>query len=163
MIQLNGGNMQRRLKIYLENSLISMYFQDDAPYLRDLTRQFWKETLPHFEAYVSDIVLAEIRAIEDNNLRKGLEMLIRKFEIIEITENVLELSNIYLSYRRLPRGDALHLAAASTGRMESLVTWNLRHLYKRGTQEMIREVNTKLRLPVPSILTPEDFFEEEEV
>ena len=86
-------------------------------------------------------------------------MLIRKFEIIEITENVLELSNIYLSYRRLPRGDALHLAAASTGRMES----NLRHLYKRGTQEMIREVNTKLRLPVPSILTPEDFFEEEEV
>src|SRR3972149_5398664 len=60
--------MQRRLKIYLENSLISMYFQDDAPYLRDLTRQFWEETLPHFEAYVSDIVLAEIRAIEDNNL-----------------------------------------------------------------------------------------------
>ena len=77
--------MQRRLKIYLENSLISMYFQDDAPYLRDLTRQFWEETLPHFEAYVSDIVLAEIRAIEDNNLRKGLERLIRKFEIIEIT------------------------------------------------------------------------------
>lgn len=121
--------MQRRLKIYLENSLISMYFLDDAPYLRDLTRQFWKETLPHFEAYVSDIVLAEIRAIEDNNLS----------------------------------GDALHLAAASTERTESLVTWNLRHLYKRGTQEMIREVNTKLRLPVPSILTPEDFFEEEEV
>ena len=119
MKQLNGGNMQRRLKIYLENSLISMYFQDDAPYLRDLTRQFWKETLPHFEAYVSDIVLAEIRAIEDNNLRKGLERLIRKFEIIEITENVLELSNIYLSYRRLPRGDALHLAEASTGE------WNL--------------------------------------
>ena len=63
----------------MENSLISMYFQDDAPYLRDLTRQFWEETLPHFEAYVSDIVLAEIRAIEDNNLRKGLERLIRIF------------------------------------------------------------------------------------
>ena len=66
-----------------------------------------------------------------------------------------------LSYRRLPRGDALHLASASIEEMDFLVTWNLRHIYKRGTQEIIREVNTRLRIPVPTIVTPEDFFGKE--
>jgi predicted nucleic acid-binding protein len=155
--------MQRELKLYLENSVINMYFQDDAPYLRDLTQQFWEEILPHFAVYVSEVVLDEIRATAELNLRGELENLIKDFEVLEITEDVVKLSNAYLSHRRLPRGDALHLASASIGEIDFLVTWNLRHLYKHGTQEMIREVNARLRIPVPTIVTPDDFLGEEEV
>jgi len=154
---------QRELKLYLENSVINMYFQDDAPYLRDLTQQFWEEVLPQFAVYVSEIVLDEIRATAELNLRRELENLITDFEVLEITEDIVKLSDAYLSHRRLPRGDALHLASASIGEMDFLVTWNLRHLYKHGTQEMIREVNTRLRIPVPTIATPDDFLVEEEV
>jgi len=153
---------QKKAKLYLESSVINMYFQDDAPYLRDLTRQFWRDVLPHFDIYISEAVLDEIRAIEELNLRKALENLIKDFEVLEITEEVIKLADVYLSHRRLPRGDALHLALASIGGMDFLVTWNLRHIYKRGTQEMIREVNMRLRIPVPTIVTPEDFFGEEE-
>ena len=153
---------QKKPKLYLESSVINMYFQDDAPYLRDLTRQFWRDVLPHFDIYISEAVLDEIRAIEEPNLRKALENLIKDFEVLEITEEVIKLADVYLSHRRLPRGDALHLASASIGGMDFLVTWNLRHIYKRGTQEMIREVNMRLRIPVPTIVTPEDFFGEEE-
>jgi predicted nucleic acid-binding protein len=138
-----------------------MYFQDDAPYLRELTQQFWEEVLPHFNAYISEIVLDEIGATEEFNLPRALGSLVKDFEVLEITEEVVKLSDIYLSYRRLPRGDALHLASASIGEMDFLVTWNLRHLYKRGTQEMIREVNMRLRTPVPTVVTPEDFLGEE--
>jgi len=153
---------QKKAKLYLESSVINMYFQDDAPYLRDLTRQFWRDVLPHFDIYISEAVLDEIRAIEELNLRKALENLIKDFEVLEITEEVIKLADVYLSHRRLPRGDALHLALASIGGMDFLVTWNLRHIYKRGTQEMIREVNMRLRTPVPTIVTPEDFFGEED-
>jgi hypothetical protein len=59
--------------------------------------------------------------------------------------------------------DARHLAVASWWDMDFLVTWNLEHLYKRGTQEMMRKVNTRLTIPIPTIVTLEDFFEEEEV
>ncbi|NVM28585.1 MAG: PIN domain-containing protein [Candidatus Helarchaeota archaeon] len=155
--------MQKKPKLYLETSVISMYFHDDAPYLRDLTRQFWKEALPFFNVYISEIVLDEIRATLEMDFRRSFENLIKDFKVLEITEDIVKLSDVYLSYRRLPRGDALHLASASMGEMDFLVTWNLRHLYKRGTQEMIREVNAKLRIPVPSIMTPEDFIGEEEV
>jgi len=154
--------MQKKPKLYLESSVINMYFQEEAPYLRDLTRQFWRDVLPHFDVYVSEAVLDEIRATTEANLRKALKNLIKDFEVLKMTEEVIELADTYLSHRRLPRGDALHLASASIGEMDFLVTRNLRHIYKRGTQEMIREVNTRLRIPVPTIVTPEDFFGEEE-
>ncbi len=140
-----------------------MYFQDDAPYLRDITREFWRDILPHFDSYISEAILDEIRAIEDLTLRKAVENLIRDHAVLEITEDVIKLSNIYLSQRRLPRLDAIHIASASLGETDFLVTWNLKHLYKRGTQEIVREVNTHLRIPIPTIATPEDFLEEEEV
>jgi len=143
--------MQKKPKLYLESSVINMYFQEEAPYLRDLTQQFWRDVLPHFDVYVSEVVLDEIRATAEANLRKALENLINDFEVLEMTEEVIELADTYLSHRRLPRGDALHLASASIGEMDFLVTWNLRHIYKRGTQEMIREVNTRLRIPVPQL------------
>jgi predicted nucleic acid-binding protein len=153
--------MARKPKLYLKSSVINMHFQDDAPYLRDLTWQFWRDVLPHFDVYISEAVLDEIRATEDFDLRKAVENLIKDFEVLEITEEAIKLADVYLSHRRLPRGDALHLALASIGEIDFLVTWNLRHIYKRGTQEMIREVNARLRIPVPTIVTPEDFFGEE--
>jgi len=91
------------------------------------------------------VVPDEIRATTEANLRKALENLIKDFEVLEITEEVIKLADTYLSHRRLPHGDALHLASASIGETNFLVTWNLRHIYKRGTQEMIREVNPRLR------------------
>jgi len=140
-----------------------MYFQEDAPYFRDLTKEFWSEILPHFDVYVSETVIDEIRATKDVKLRRALQDLIKGYKILEITEDIVRLADVYLSYRRLPRMDAFHLASASLGEMDSLVTWNLRHLYKRGTQDMVYEVNTRLRIPIPAIVTPEEFFEGEEV
>jgi len=155
--------MPVRPKLYLENSVISMYFEDDAPYLRDVTGEFWKGGLPHFDIYISETVIDEIKATKSSKLRRALENLIRGYKVLKITEDVVRLADVYLSYRRLPRMDALYLASASLGEMDFLTTWNLRHLYKRGTQEMIREVNIRLRIAIPTIVTPEDFFGEVEV
>jgi len=136
--------IKRKLNLYLESSVINMYFQDNVPYLRDLTRQFWKEILPYFDVYVSEIVLEEVRATTEPCLRKALGTLVSEFEVLGLTESTLRLSDLYASYRRLPRADALHLASASVGGMDFLATWNLRHLYKDRTQVMIREINAQV-------------------
>ena len=153
--------MHRNLKLYLESSVISMYFQDEALYLKGLTRKFWLEVLPRFDVSISEIVIEEIEATPELDLREALEDLVENFDILEVSKDVVDLSSIYLSHRRIPREDALHIASASIGQIDFLVTWNLRHIYKRGTQEIIREVNTKLGMLTPEIVTPEDFFEEE--
>ncbi len=64
--------MSRKPRLYLESSVINMYFQDDAPYLRDLTQQFWSDILPSFDVYISEAVLDEIGATETTDLRKAL-------------------------------------------------------------------------------------------
>lgn len=48
--------------------------------------------------------------------------MIRDFEILDMRKEVIELADTYLSHRRLPRGDALHLASASIEEMDFLVT-----------------------------------------
>lgn len=150
---------QRKLKLYLENSVISMYFQDDDPYKRNLTRQFWREVLPDFDVYVSDMVIREIEGIEDYNLRRATVNLVINFTVLEETPEIIQISNIYLSWKRMPRGDTIHLAFASLWGMDVFVTWNRKHLFKPSTQEMLAEVNVHLKLPIPTILTPEKFFE----
>lgn len=153
---------QRKLKLYLENSVISMYFQEDDPYKRDLTRQFWIDVLPDFDLYISNMVIREIEGIEDYNLRMATVKLVKNFAVLEEAPEVIQLSNIYLSRKRIPRGDAIHLAFASLWGMDIFVTWNRKHLFKISTQEMLAEVNVHLKLPIPTILTPENFFEFEE-
>lgn len=150
--------MYKKSKLYLETSVISMYFQDSVPYLMNITRQFWEDKLPNFNVFVSEIVLDEIRATEDTRLRSTLVELIEDFEILELTDDMTDLANTYLTHRSMPRGDALHLALASISEINFLVTWNLKHLYKRGTQEAIQEINTRLMIPVPIIVTPEEFL-----
>jgi predicted nucleic acid-binding protein len=153
--------MYKKPRLYLENSVISMYFQDNAIYLKELTRQFWENKLSYFNVFVSEVVLDEIRATEDVELRNALIELIEDFEVLELTDDMIELANTYLKHRRMPRGDALHLASASISEINFLVTWNLKHLYKRGTQEAIQEINARLMIPVPIIVTPEEFLWEE--
>lgn len=153
--------ISEKLRVYLETSVISMYFQDDAPYLRDLTRLFWNEILPDFEACVSDATFDELTAIKNPQLKQQVRNLIKDFAVLERTVEIDKITDLYLSERKLPHADAMHLAFASLGKTDYLVTWNLRHLYKQGTQEVVREINMRLRLPVPTIVTPENFFEEE--
>lgn len=150
--------MIRKPTLYLESSVISMYFQNEAPYLRDLTRQFWLDILPRFDVYISEVVVEEIEATPDPNLLQALEELVEDFKVLEVSKEIIDLSMVYLSHRRIPREDALHLASASIGQMDFIVTWNLRHLYKRGTQEIMREVNTSLGFLTPDVVTPEDFL-----
>ena len=122
--------MTRRLKLYLETSVISMYFQEDAPYLRSLTRLFWNEILPDYEVYISEITFDELMAIRNPELKQQVASLIKDFVVLERTEGVDNVTELYLSLRKMPRADAMHLALASLGEANILVTWNLRHLYK---------------------------------
>ncbi len=64
--------MSKKPRLYLEISVINMYFKEDASYLRNLTQQFWSGILPSFDVYISEAVLDEIGATETMNLRKVL-------------------------------------------------------------------------------------------
>ena len=70
---------------------------------------------------------------------------------------------IYLEQRVMPAddaGDAAHLAVASYHGVDYLLTWNCRHLANANRFSHIREINRRLGLMTPELVTPEQFFEE---
>jgi predicted nucleic acid-binding protein len=160
-------------KLYLETSVISMYHDDLAPEfmevinrqpwdfdpeLAEITKSFWDEVLPNFNVFVSELTNYEIKQTWDPKLRAIFEDLIHDFTVLKETPEVLKLSDIYLSKKPNLKTDALHLAYASLGRMDYLVTWDYEHLYKRQTLEMINQVNLENKVAVPLITTPGDLF-----
>ncbi|MEW6203652.1 MAG: PIN domain-containing protein [bacterium] len=152
--------MKKKADVYLENSVISMFYQEEISPLMEVTREFWSIVLPKVNVFISDITIIEIRATQNLEFRKKLVSLISDFKVLPLTDDARKLARDYLRYRKLPEADALHIAIASLEGMDFLVTWNLRHLVKPGTQSIVRRINMDLGLPVPLIVTPEDFFEE---
>jgi len=151
---------KRKLRLYLDNSVISMYYSD-IPYLKKITRAFWRDIIPDCDIFISEMVIREIGATSDAGLRKSLENLIDDIKILQESKEVISLATLYLSKRRMPLADALHLAYASLSYIDYFVTWNQKHLYKKGTQEMIEEINLANRLPILKIITPEIFSRED--
>jgi hypothetical protein len=153
--------MRKKADLYLENSVISMYYQENLLPLMETTHEFWNKVIPKMNVFISDLVIIEISNIANTELRKKITSLISNFATLPITDDSRQLARSYLRFRRIPEADALHIAIASLEGMDFLVTWNLRHLIKPGTISLVRRINMQQGLPVPQIVTPEDFFEEE--
>ncbi|MFM9903868.1 MAG: type II toxin-antitoxin system VapC family toxin [Pyrinomonadaceae bacterium] len=59
-----------------------------------------------------------------------------------------------------PKGDALHLALASYHKCDFLLTWNCRHLANANKFGHIRNINDRLGLYVPLLVTPMELLGE---
>lgn len=75
----------KKLKIYLDTSVINFFFADDAPDYQSVTKTFFNECLDEYEVFISKIVLAEISATPQPARRKLLRSAIEtdKIRIIE--------------------------------------------------------------------------------
>ncbi len=107
-----------------------------------------------FDLFISDIVLLEINRCE-SELRQNLEHHLSNidFQIIEIDEHIRTLAEKYFD-------DALHLAAATYAEVDSVVSWNFRHMVKLSTIRGVNGVNKMFGLKEIEILTPQSWIED---
>ena len=78
-----------------------------------------------------------------------------------ITPGVVSVAQIYVRQFVMPndaQGDALHLALASFYACDYLLTWNCKHLANARKADHIEQVNRRLGLHVPRIVTPEQLM-----
>jgi len=50
----------KKLRIYLDTSVINFLFADDAPEKRDITRKFFEKQIADYDVFVSAVVMDEI-------------------------------------------------------------------------------------------------------
>lgn len=134
--------------LYVETSVFNYYFLDD-PYRKqdqiDTKKLFMEIKSGTVLGYFSTVVLAELNECAEPKRSKMLK-LIAEYGLNEISiyQGYKDLAERYIAEGIVPRkkaGDALHLALATVNNLESVVSWNCRHIVCFKTRHLVRAVN----------------------
>lgn len=156
--------MAKKKKLYLDTSVPGAYYDDRSPEQRDITRAFWQR-LDKYDLYTSTLVKDEIERLGEvysREIHQLTMMLINHHTVLSITDKTEQLAEIYLRNRVVPASqisDALHLAIASTNRIDYLVSWNFRHLVRQSTRQGVKLINQGQGYPSFDIVAPSEFLE----
>jgi len=146
-------------QLYIETSVINGVFSKNAR-IRIVSSAFFEKIRnEEIEGHISSYVLAEI--YETPNAGKRDRLL--RFAALCIDDapsgpRVEELGRKYIERGMIPVKyvfDAYHIASASLGEFEALVTWNYEHILRDKTEKLLRIVNKELKIFIPELRSPE--------
>lgn len=144
------------MRIYLDTSIPSTYFDDRTPDRQAVTRDFWDKALLHgHELQISEIVILEIAQNPNEEKRKKVLELVRDLPELKQGPEVIVLAKEIVDANLVPAGkieDAIHLALSALHRVDVLVSWNFRHM-----------VNLKMRQQLPLVLAKNGCFHKYEI
>jgi len=154
----------KRLRVYLDTSVINFLYADDAPEKRDITSDFFETRLHMYDVAISDVVLFEIGNTRTEKKRELLADAVAKYRLaaVAIAESAMEeindLANQYIAEGIIPlkkRDDAMHVAISTVLNFDILLSWNFEHLANINKQIQINALNEKLGyLKRLNLLTP---------
>jgi hypothetical protein len=149
--------MKEKLKIYLDTTVPSAYFDDRAPDRQRLTQSFWNFRMKAFDPHISEIVSKEIRDTPDPKKRKRMEALVASIATLDLIPEARELAKEYLKYGIFQEkylADANHVAVAVLNGIGYLLSWNFRHLVKVKTRREVNLVNALHGFEPIEIISP---------
>ena len=97
--------MNKKLKIYLDTSVINVLFSEQSPEKKAITIEFFEKYIDLYDTYISDIVLAEINRTKTAEKRDLLLEAIYKYKIDVydvISDEILELADKYVIESVIP-------------------------------------------------------------
>ncbi len=150
--------------MYLETTIFNFVFVDDAADKKEATLKLLDEIAEgRYEAYTSALAVQELERAGEPK-RSDMLDLIRKYNIV-ILENNTEaatLAEIYVNENIIPQkyhDDATHLAMATLGDIDILVSWNLKHIVKRKTIRLTNMINMREGYRTLEIFNPMEVIE----
>ena len=155
-------------RVYIETSVISYLVarrnQRDLLVAanQEITREWWETRRRSFELYVSAVVLAEA-ARGDQTFAAARLAIARDLALVEASEASITLAEALLRSGGLPQTaneDALHIAIASTGGLDYLLTWNCRHIANASIIPRVNAIVRRHGYEPPLIYTPQQLMED---
>lgn len=132
--------------IYVETSVWSYAFAEDAPESRMATLDFFDLARKgEYELFLSEVVLAELLRAPDE-LAKKLYGLVGEMKPanLELDEEADRLAQKFLQFGAAPPSkveDAQHVAVAVVNELDMLVSWNYRHLVNVRKREAFQHIS----------------------
>lgn len=146
-------------RLYLDTSVLGALFDEEDP-ARVRTTQRLLDLLRarRFEPFVGRQVLAEIDHAPAR-LRDRMQQAVRDLDatVLEPSPAADALFEAYWatgSFRRRSRMDARHLAVATVGGADALVSWNYRDMVNLERKRLVHSVNIRLGYHMIDIVSP---------
>ena len=153
--------------VYIETTIPGAYLdeRDDvvSRFQRYQTQLWWAEHRPRYDLYTSEAVLAELQQGSFPRQDEALRLL-DAVPVLPVGDEIAGVARVYIEHLVMPKGrmgDSFHLAFACVHAMDYLLTWNCRHLANPRKVAHIAEINRRLGLLTPTILTPQMLVEED--
>lgn len=153
-------------KIYLETTIVGYLTSRLSRDLvtagnQQLTQEWWLDHREHFDLYVSQFVMEECGAGDPRASQERIDVL-AGIQQLAVTDEVAALAAELVEGVPLPAKaevDALHIAAATVGGMDYLLTWNCTHIANAALRQRIEAVCRCRGYEPPTICTPQELME----
>ncbi|GHU91385.1 hypothetical protein FACS1894202_12710 [Clostridia bacterium] len=152
----------RKLKIYLDTSVVSHLDQQDVPERMAETHKLWKRIKANeYEVVMSDVTIREMAACEESKRDTLFEYLDQiKYEVVAVNERMVEIAGKIVDLgilRQKSYDDCQHIAAAVVSECDVIVSWNFSHIVNPKTINGVKAVTAlegyrDLLIYTPSIL-----------
>ena len=157
----------RKLKIYLDTTVISYLYQQDAPDKMNDTLRLWEEIKQGlYEVYISNVALDEISKCKEPKLsilEKHLAEI--NFEYVSADKEVKELAGKFIDNNILTNksiDDCRHIACAMINECDMIVSWNFKHIVNYKTIKGVKLLSVMTGYDEVAIYTPTILVEGEE-
>ena len=149
-------------EVYIETSVINGYYSKQA-HVASASNLFFDLIREGMViAHVSDYVLVEINRTKDQTKKNKLLDLIDLCRVDAPSgKQVSDVAEIYVKKGMIPARyifDAYHIASASIGGYEALVSWNFEHIVRAKTEKMLEDINSELGIHIPRLRMPEVYI-----
>lgn len=127
-----------------------------------LTRDWWDEHREQYDLCVSETVVAECSAGDDQAAQDRLDT-IRDISVLDVTEDAENLAYALVKQIPLPESaqvDALHIAVATVNGINYLLSWNCAHIANAALQSQIEAICRSAGYEPPTICTPQQLMED---
>lgn len=127
---------------------------------QQITKEWWETRRTAFEIYISQFVLDEAGAGDEDAARERLAAL-KDFPILDLTEEVADLAAALVESLALPgkaSTDATHIAIAAVHNMHFLLTWNCTHIANAEMAVAFENTCFQHGFSCPVICTPEELM-----
>ena len=157
---------EKKLKVYLDTSVVSYLQQEDAPDKTRITLELWKR----FKTNVFDVCLSDLTLLEVGNCEEPKVSFMREklkeisYSRLLIDNSVINLANDIVKTGILTEKsieDCQHIAAALINSCDIILSWNFKHLVNVKTIDGVRALSMIKGYKNINILNPMTLLEME--
>ena len=148
-------------RIYIDTSVIGGCFD---PEFKDHSTRLWNEFIDGQKiAIASDLLLFELEGAPEQVSQLLAQLPSDAVEYVALDEESIELANAYLDEGAVAESslsDARHIALATVARVDTLVSWNFKHIVNLNRIRLFNAVNLRMGYMPLEIRSPREVLNE---